>query len=89
MLQPSQDASIARIADITFQTPSAGRWVLQLNVRVNKDGNKGVVSNPISGEVGAAANFEARLIVYSRARFKPHQRGGGCCSNVGRILIFK
>ena len=37
-----------------FQTPSAGRWVLQRDLR--ESGRQGhQVSNPISGEVGAAA----------------------------------
>ncbi len=37
-----------------FQTPSAGRWVLQLVDKVLAD-RRDTVSNPISGEVGAAA----------------------------------
>ncbi len=37
------------------------------------------VSNPISGEVGAAAKFVA-LQIAATICFKPHQRGGGCCS---------
>ncbi len=38
-----------------FQTPSAGRWVLQLCVGCSL------------------------FVIYGC--FKPHQRGGGCCSN--------
>ncbi len=37
------------------------------------------VSNPISGEVGAAATSRRTPMVGTRS-FKPHQRGGGCCS---------
>ncbi len=44
----------ASIAKLLFQTPSAGRWVLQRKIVVMKSGVM-VVSNPISGEVGAAA----------------------------------
>ncbi len=89
-----------------FQTPSAGRWVLQLQ-RINKgggypicfkphqrgggccsecschggQGQRGEVSNPISGEVGAAALQAIGVDMYRlRCCFKPHQRGGGCCS---------
>ncbi len=40
---------------------------------------KFVVSNPISGEVGAAAVRQSPAPGL-RAGFKPHQRGGGCCS---------
>ncbi len=39
-----------------------------------------VVSNPISGEVGAAARNDAEGRSSLREGFKPHQRGGGCCS---------
>ncbi len=39
-----------------------------------------VVSNPISGEVGAAAVAGLERLIEKLARFKPHQRGGGCCS---------
>ena len=114
-----------------FQTPSAGRWVLQPEDATSEIGNL-PVSNPISGEVGAAAagrkvigfgkgtaegfqtpsagrwvlqpiicevnnlltEFQTpsagrwvlqRDVVgrphHCRLRFKPHQRGGGCCSN--------
>ncbi len=38
-----------------FQTPSAGRWVLQLSDRWEMNGQDIKVSNPISGEVGAVA----------------------------------
>ncbi len=38
------------------------------------------VSNPISGEVGAAARRLAGYTMNFRGCFKPHQRGGGCCS---------
>ncbi len=41
---------------IEFQTPSAGRWVLQLEIQVKAVWCPGDVSNPISGEVGAAAS---------------------------------
>ncbi len=37
------------------------------------------VSNPISGEVGAAA-YDTTYSVAMTECFKPHQRGGGCCS---------
>ena len=37
-----------------FQTPSAGRWVLQ-HLQMNIPATEHFVSNPISGEVGAAA----------------------------------
>ncbi len=116
----------------TFQTPSAGRWVLQPAGLVVEGGGVRVgfkphqrgggccslgdsweryqgpdeVSNPISGEVGAAAVHYKWLINYrvgmfqtpsagrwvlqrtcrssssaEAASFKPHQRGGGCCSS--------
>ncbi len=42
-------------ATIKFQTPSAGRWVLQLRQSFWWGKNRFQVSNPISGEVGAAA----------------------------------
>ncbi len=120
------------LAQLKFQTPSAGRWVLQHEaVRVTIE-VPSRVSNPISGEVGAAANptkgiLTASLVEFqtpsagrwvlqhaaksidwentaatfqtpsagrwvlqpdttpmdamiSVASFKPHQRGGGCCS---------
>ncbi len=37
------------------------------------------VSNPISGEVGAAATSNPKSTI-GKIGFKPHQRGGGCCS---------
>ena len=37
-----------------FQTPSAGRWVLQRGLPCSGSAAR-AVSNPISGEVGAAA----------------------------------
>ncbi len=46
----------------------------------------GGVSNPISGEVGAAASPSGRRAPRSSIRFKPHQRGGGCCSSVSGTL---
>ncbi len=88
---------------VEFQTPSAGRWVLQhpwwypgsprgqvsnpISGEVgaaakHHDGDPGggkVVSNPISGEVGAAASIGSASVTLWRC-FKPHQRGGGCCS---------
>ncbi len=117
-----------------FQTPSAGRWVLQLpgttavgavgsrsfkphqrgsgccspqsiNTRHTHDsvsnpisGEVGAaaplllgtlphpkrVSNPISGEVGAAASWPTSTASARLPRFKPHQRGGGCCSHCRR-----
>ncbi len=46
------------------------------------------VSNPISGEVGAAAPDSGRdSRPQPHRRFKPHQRGGGCCSSVGRLCL--
>ncbi len=39
-----------------------------------------LVSNPISGEVGAAACFGLSARTGDFRCFKPHQRGGGCCS---------
>ncbi len=64
-----------------FQTPSAGRWVLQLFLRRRAQQSGGRVSNPISGEVGAAAARRiAKRIIKQGGSFKPHQRGGGCCS---------
>ncbi len=39
-----------------FQTPSAGRWVLQPAVKKELNAFVCDVSNPISGEVGAAAS---------------------------------
>ncbi len=39
-----------------FQTPSAGRWVLQLSAATPTVVKSPAVSNPISGEVGAAAS---------------------------------
>ena len=39
--------------DLLFQTPSAGRWVLQLEMSEFFQTRMGQVSNPISGEVGA------------------------------------
>ncbi len=42
-------------AGAEFQTPSAGRWVLQPASRFGTEGESRSVSNPISGEVGAAA----------------------------------
>ncbi len=44
------------VSDIGFQTPSAGRWVLQLNALI--------------------------IALTAMMGFKPHQRGGGCCSTV-------
>ncbi len=63
-----------------FQTPSAGRWVLQLGLFLAMSGLGFVVSNPISGEVGAAARIAFTMRCGIRSSFKPHQRGGGCCS---------
>ncbi len=64
-----------------FQTPSAGRWVLQQMERFCIAGIT-IVSNPISGEVGAAATRRLQSQPSTRLCFKPHQRGGGCCSPV-------
>ncbi len=63
----------------TFQTPSAGRWVLQPVSVVWSQRYYSLVSNPISGEVGAAALIGFTKGTRKRS-FKPHQRGGGCCS---------
>ncbi len=88
-----------------FQTPSAGRWVLQLHRdRLKSAPSFGCfkphqrgggccsdanlppcrilphVSNPISGEVGAAAGRSSVWATCLLVGFKPHQRGGGCCS---------
>ncbi len=63
-----------------FQTPSAGRWVLQQCVVARCRCCGVAVSNPISGEVGAAALGGFPLAPSTSTSFKPHQRGGGCCS---------
>ncbi len=49
---------VSRVASPSrsFQTPSAGRWVLQLCDAITAASENKIVSNPISGEVGAAAN---------------------------------
>ncbi len=44
----------------SFQTPSAGRWVLQLTSDLHWLASNAGVSNPISGEVGAAARPRCR-----------------------------
>ncbi len=69
-----------------FQTPSAGRWVLQLEVAAGRQSLTVKVSNPISGEVGAAAWVKALRALRGHASFKPHQRGGGCCSEASADL---
>ena len=38
------------------------------------------VSNPISGEVGAATTSLSEPLDWTAPCFKPHQRGGGCCN---------
>ncbi len=43
-----------------FQTPSAGRWVLQQRASAYRPSSSIAVSNPISGEVGAAAQVAAK-----------------------------
>ncbi len=63
------------------QTPSAGRWVLQPARCQLPPPWCWPVSNPISGEVGAAAPTTATRSSRPLACFKPHQRGGGCCSH--------
>ncbi len=65
-----------------FQTPSAGRWVLQRCGQVLQGRNRPRVSNPISGEVGAAASRRLMVRPLQPSSFKPHQRGGGCCSAI-------
>ncbi len=75
----SVEGARAVYATAEFQTPSAGRWVLQLRPGFAPSLGH-LVSNPISGEVGAAAIEEKSHEVDQQAGFKPHQRGGGCCS---------
>ncbi len=70
-----------------FQTPSAGRWVLQRGNDAQDVSLHVVVSNPISGEVGAAAFLGLTGRDSAVASFKPHQRGGGCCSDTAFLLI--
>ncbi len=53
-LQPPRVGFSMKTAQ-SFQTPSAGKWVLQLRVHPHVHGYRQDVSNPISGEVGAAA----------------------------------
>ncbi len=65
-----------------FQTPSAGRWVLQRHRQQARGCELREVANPISGEVGAAAASGSDSVRSFRRCFKPHQRGGGCCSVV-------
>ncbi len=103
VLQLIELATVAILA-AKFQTPSAGRWVLQRPHRgclafgrlvsnpisgevgaaatclyCNAD-TTDLVSNPISGEVGAAACLYLANDMAWVTGFKPHQRGGGCCS---------
>ncbi len=73
-------AAEVEVAAVTFQTPSAGRWVLQLRLCACCVFRYPLVSNPISGEVGAAATVGVRQRAQTESCFKPHQRGGGCCS---------
>ncbi len=126
----SPEAEVAERIAYRFQTPSAGRWVLQRSMRQRRNSASqsfkphqrgggccstllvlvvaaqeepsfkphqrgggccspgyikrlvtswSPVSNPISGEVGAAAP-RMRLTKRHTKSFKPHQRGGGCCS---------
>ena len=49
------------LSDEPFQTPSAGRWVLQPAAAKKEQWNMIIVSNPISGEVGAAALVQSAL----------------------------
>ncbi len=101
---------LQRISNLLmFQTPSAGRWVLQpvaVNAATSNPAvsnpisgevgaaapglqepssiSKATVSNPISGEVGAAVSSRSPTYASTRPSFKPHQRGGGCCSTTPR-----
>ncbi len=57
-----------------FQTPSAGRWVLQLGASELLTAEMEEVSNPISGEVGAVA-VEARLELVADGKFQTPSAG--------------
>ncbi len=104
----TEQLQLLRAYDSQFQTPSAGRWVLQpppslgpfwagaacfkphqrgggccsWHCRNQRRRRQQPVSNPISGEVGAAAARISRAEIEFLQSFKPHQRGGGCCSCV-------
>ncbi len=58
-----------------FQTPSAGRWVLQLFELTLVFGAIAGVSNPISGEVGAAAGSNGCGWQRSRIQFQTPSAG--------------
>ncbi len=82
--------SFLSAAVVMFQTPSAGRWVLHRRHVPARYCILRQVSNPISGEVGAAARDSKNGLLVLGGSFKPHQRGGGCCSRAdleGRDLV--
>ncbi len=65
---------------VRFQTPSAGRWVLQQDRKKSAERDACRFQTPSAGRwvlqlLAAKTTRQARQI-----RFKPHQRGGGCCS---------
>ncbi len=58
-----------------FQTPSAGRWVLQQSTEIINAITTTFVSNPISGEVGAAAGAKVPVFLTHGGVFQTPSAG--------------
>ena len=74
-----------------FQTPSAGRWVLQLQTFVRLIVGFVTFQTPSAGRWVLQPSFSTSRTRSTIWSFKPHQRGGGCCSALftvgGSILL--
>ncbi len=77
----AEKIEIAAALFAKFQTPSAGRWVLQhgdLCACIAK--TTGSFKPHQRGGGCCSSSRSSWVIPRTSGRFKPHQRGGGCCS---------
>ncbi len=75
------------IAEIEFQTPSAGRWVLQRCQELAPAASDRQFQTPSAGR-WVLQRVSRPMWPFAATRFKPHQRGGGCCSQTPETLRF-
>ncbi len=80
-------SAVARVSEVhhlvKFQTPSAGRWVLQPFFIVSAMVLDAKFQTPSAGRWVLQLRAGSGSRADAGARFKPHQRGGGCCSPDG------
>ncbi len=77
------------LAKLKFQTPSAGRWVLQPAAKKVVVRAEGAGFKPHQRGGGCCSPRSPTPPSRATPSFKPHQRGGGCCSKTNDLAVMR